>query len=304
MYSTVQYVPGYVVEVYGRSWKLEVVVFFWRSRILRNSELLWLIRLLLSLILARLKEHSCSAVRNPMSIIILSDASSWPAWFIGAYCCGIFLGLEILSHLIPLLFGHFNKIDVKGKHLDELSFQDNLFISINKCLTLVFVYHVVQVSYYTSSIKWAPEEANFMNTVGSLGAFYVVYDFFYANFHRILHFRSLYGIIHKHHHRQKAPSRGNLDAINVHPFEFVVGEYFHLFTIWLIPCHVYAVVVFVLLAGVFASLNHTRFDVNIPFVYSVKTHDVHHRLPESNYSQYTPLWDHIMGSFRPYLSVK
>jgi sterol desaturase/sphingolipid hydroxylase (fatty acid hydroxylase superfamily) len=236
--------------------------------------------------------------------ILLWDVSTWPAWFIASYCVGIFLGLEGLGLIVPLIFGGSESIPVKGKHLDVLSFQDNLFITINKCLTLVFVYHTIQVSYYTSSIKWQYADASILNTFGSLAAFYVVYDFFYANFHRILHFRSLYGFIHKHHHRQKAPSRGNLDAINVHPFEFIVGEYFHLLTIYLIPCHVYAVAVFVLLAGIFASLNHTRFDVNIPFLFSVKTHDVHHRLPESNYSQYTPLWDKIMGSFRPYIITK
>jgi len=27
---------------------------------------------------------------------------------------------------------------------------------------------------------------------------------------------------------------------------------------------------------------------------------VHHRLPESNYGQYTMLWDHAFGSYRPY----
>jgi sterol desaturase/sphingolipid hydroxylase (fatty acid hydroxylase superfamily) len=41
--------------------------------------------------------------------------------------------------------------------------------------------------------------------------------------------------IHKHHHRQKAPSRGTADAINVHPFEFVCGEYNHLLAIYLVP---------------------------------------------------------------------
>jgi sterol desaturase/sphingolipid hydroxylase (fatty acid hydroxylase superfamily) len=120
------------------------------------------------------------------------------------------------------------------------------------------------------------------------------------SFHRILHFRSLYAFIHKHHHRQKAPSRGNLDAINVHPFEFVVGEYLHLLTVYLIPCHISTVVFFLVLGGVLASLNHTRFDVVVPFLYSVKVHDLHHRLPESNYGQYTMFWDWVFGSYREY----
>lgn len=75
----------------------------------------------------------------------------------------------------------------------------------------------------------------------------------------------------QHHHRQKAPSRGNLDAINVHPFEFAVGEYLHLLPIYLVPCHAYAVVFFVLAGGVLASLNHTRLDISLPLgIYSVK----------------------------------
>jgi sterol desaturase/sphingolipid hydroxylase (fatty acid hydroxylase superfamily) len=32
----------------------------------------------------------------------------------------------------------------------------------------------------------------------------------------------------------------------------------------------------------------------------VKNHDVHHRLPESNYGQYIMLWDYLFGSYRPY----
>ena len=73
------------------------------------------------------------------AVLLLWEVSSWPAWFIASYCGGIFIGLEALSQIVPLLFGKFEKIAVKGKHLDELSFQDNLFITINKCLTLVFV---------------------------------------------------------------------------------------------------------------------------------------------------------------------
>ena len=241
-----------------------------------------------------------TTVMDYFSGIEIWNFSSWPTWFIIMYCCVILGGMEILSRLPDLLCGGFNRIPIKGKHLDHFSFLDNTFIIINKLFTIVFVYHLVQVTYYSPSIKKTAAEASVLNTVGSLSAFYVVYDFFYANFHRILHFRSLYSYIHKHHHRQKAPSRGNLDAINVHPFEYFVGEYFHLLTIYIVPCHIYAVTVFILLAGIFASLNHTRYDIVIPYLFSVKVHDVHHRLPESNYSQYTSLWDYIIGSYRPY----
>jgi sterol desaturase/sphingolipid hydroxylase (fatty acid hydroxylase superfamily) len=241
---------------------------------------------------------------DAFSGILLWDVFTWPSWFMASYCAIILGGMEILGRIPDWFFKGFKRIPIKGKHLDAFSFTDNAFIITNKLLTVVFVYHLAQGVYYLPSIKKLPEEATLLNTVGSFIAFYVVYDFFYANFHRILHFRSLYALIHKHHHRQKAPSRGNLDAINVHPFEYFVGEYLHLVTIYLVPCHIYAVTVFILLAGVFASLNHTRYDIVIPWLFSVKNHDVHHRLPESNYGQYTMLWDAIQGSFRAYDKVQ
>ena len=225
---------------------------------------------------------------------------------IPAFCITILVGLEILSKIIPFIFQSVGSplIPIKGKHLDHFSNQDHIFISINKFLTILFVYHLVIVTRSCETIKWDFDELSLFNTFGSLFLFYIFYDFFYMNFHRILHLRSLYSVIHKHHHRQKAPSRGNLDAINVHPFEFVVGEYLHLLTIYLIPCHIYTVAFFILAGGILASLNHTRFDIDIPYIFSVKVHDVHHRLPESNYGQYTMFWDYLFGSYREYNNCK
>jgi len=235
-----------------------------------------------------------------MTAVDLSNIGTWPIWLTASFCGIIALGLEILSRIVPFLFGHAGRIEIRGKHLDKFEPLDNYFITINKGLTMMFVYHLIQVTYHTKSIKWSPDELTVANTAGSLVLFYVFYDFWYMLFHRFLHIPSLYGYVHKHHHRQKAPSRGNLDAINVHPFEFVVGEYIHLLAIYLIPCHIYAVVIFILAGGILASLNHTRFDVNIPYLYSVKVHDVHHRLPMSNYAQYTMLWDSLFGTYRSY----
>ena len=49
-----------------------------------------------------------------------------------------------------------------------------------------------------------------------------------------------------------------------------------------------------------ASLNHTRFSIRIPGVYDVRTHDVHHRKPRSNYCQFVPWFDKLYGSFEAY----
>ena len=53
-----------------------------------------------------------------------------------------------------------------------------------------------------------------------------------------------------------------------------------------------------------ASLNHTRFGISIPYVYDVRSHDVHHRKPKSNYCQFVPWFDKLYGSFEKYMSAE
>jgi len=99
--------------------------------------------------------------------------------------------------------------------------------------------------------------------------------------------------------------------VNVHPIEFFLGEYCHLLALFVlnrylgITTNVLVCLAFLGFGGVLATLNHTRFDVTLSFlgkvtVFDSKAHDVHHRLPRSNYGQYTMLWDNVWGTFRVY----
>lgn len=173
--------------------------------------------------------------------------------------------------------------------------------------------------------------------------------------------KSVYAHVHKHHHFQKAPSRANIDAVNVHPLEFFLGEFNHILALVLVVQGVGTVsvgeyitvgyrgmdvswvcaVLFIGLGGILAGLNHTRHDVvlSVPSssvatddssdtdatssssssstnnntisdsknsskgyltIFDSKHHDVHHRIPQSNYGQYTVFWDRIFGTFRDY----
>lgn len=103
-------------------------------------------------------------------------------------------------------------------------------------------------------------------------------------------------------------SRANVDAVNVHPIEFFLGEYDHLLSLFLVcnlfgmQVHIVAAIFFLAFGGLLAGLNHTRFDVCFSLfgikLYDSKAHDVHHRIPQSNYGQYMMLWDYIFGSYR------
>ena len=101
-------------------------------------------------------------------------------------------------------------------------------------------------------------------------------------------------------------SRANVDAVNVHPIEFFLGEYDHLLSLFLccqfLQVHMVAILMFLAVGGLLAGLNHTRFDIELSLFgftfYDSKAHDVHHRIPQSNYGQYIMLWDYVLGSYR------
>jgi sterol desaturase/sphingolipid hydroxylase (fatty acid hydroxylase superfamily) len=109
----------------------------------------------------------------------------------------------------------------------------------------------------------------------------------------------VYQYVHKHHHRQGAPSRGNHDAINVHPLEFGLGEYMQLGALAAIPqLHVWTAAAFVVCNGLLSTLSHTRHDLDFKWLYGTVDHQTHHNLLTCNYGQYIMLWDSLMGTYR------
>jgi hypothetical protein len=206
-----------------------------------------------------------------------------------------------------------SSIPVRGKHLDNFSWKDVTFIALNKCMTGLFVFcyfgylwsirkaigidghhdegqgdhhhHDHRRESEKESMEehhhccdggkgvWELDELSFVNTILPIPVLFVTYDFFYTLLHWFLHVKSIYAFVHKHHHHQKAPSRATIDAVNVHPLEFFLGEFNHVLALHLVVKGMPLVgfhgmdvswagaTLFMLLGGVLAGLNHTRHDV-------------------------------------------
>ena len=220
------------------------------------------------------------------------------------------IGLELFRHGVPFAFRSWPKLPARGKHLDEFASIDRQFIVFSQLAIVVMTFHYLQFMLTSPNVLWKLEELTVANVCVALPLFFVIYDAFYAPFHRALHHHRVYAFVHKHHHRQVVPTRGNTDAINVHPFEFIMGEYNHVLAVYLVsrfvlPVHALSCVLFLVFGGALATLNHTRLDCNflrIPFtnvpIFAVRAHDTHHAVPNSNYGQYTMLWDYAMGTYR------
>ncbi len=174
----------------------------------------------------------------------------------------------------------------------ELGLSDFIFTTINRCvITPIYVYHStlyfrdstdVNYNMYTSIIE-------FIVSIIQFFALFAIYDLIYVTFHRTLHLPQIYSYIHKHHHKQISPFRGSYDGTNTHPFEYVVGIYLHLWSLQILificnnvigyKVYFLSMHMFLAFTSLMAPLNHTRFAINVPFVYEVTAHDVHHRQP-------------------------
>lgn len=96
-------------------------------------------------------------------------------------------------------------IPVRGKHLDELTSTDKLFIAISKAQTGPFTYLLLRFCFYETNVLWAVEDLSLRTVLLPLPALFIVFDFFYTIMHWALHIKAIYGYVHKHHHTQKAP---------------------------------------------------------------------------------------------------
>jgi len=219
------------------------------------------------------------------------------------------VGLEFYRHGVPQLFGSWDQLPPRGKPLETLQRIDRLYIACSQVAIVVMTFHFLQFMAASERVLWQPAQLSAASVLLPLPALFLVYDAFYSVFHRALHHRSVYAYVHKHHHRQLVPTRGNTDAINVHPLEFIPGEYNHLLAFYLVsramPVHALSGILFLVLGGTLATLNHTRIDfsaLRLPFtqvpIFGVRAHDTHHAIPNSNYGQYIMLLDFLMGTYR------
>jgi len=190
--------------------------------------------------------------------------------------------------------------------LETLAPKDYLFLFINQFVEAVFLMHLAALAL---SLPKVLAELTVFNSVGAFYLTYLIDDFVYYWAHRAMHLPLLYPLCHKHHHRQALPKRGYLDAANEHPIEQVVG----LGCVWLAVhaairltgFHAATIVVFFGTYASLAMLNHTPYDVKLGWLmlgYEVRAHEMHHRIPRSNYAQNTMIFDRLMSTFQPYVT--
>ena len=186
--------------------------------------------------------------------------------------------------------------------------RDVVFLFLNSIIEFVFLQHTIVflLSLSSSSVSFSFSLLSgppfFLLCVWLL---FLADDLFYAPLHMLLHQKSIYKLIHKHHHKNVFPKRGYIDAGNEHPVEQICALFLHYMSLLLVSflvggIHPLSVFVHMLLKATGAVLNHSGRDIHFSLLginYSVSHHATHHSSPKKNFGQYVMFYDRLAGSF-------
>jgi len=191
-----------------------------------------------------------------------------------------------------------------------LEYKDWLFLAINAVVETAYMGHLIHYLFYSPNIDRSVGGLGFLNGPVALYLTVVFNDMFYAPMHRILHTPLLYRWIHKHHHSSSFPDRGSLDALNEHPVEAILAMIFWFLALQLVTLcvgmHFVVIPIHTGMMAIGAIFNHTAHDLSFSCFgmgFSVRAHEMHHRMPKKNFGLFCMWFDKLMGTYTPYLEA-
>ena len=140
---------------------------------------------------------------------------------------------------------------------------------------------------------------------------FFVHDTFFYWFHRFMHWKPMFRLIHKTHHESRDPTP--FTTFHFHPAEAVLeaaAGQATILVLLLMPWHVSVPTVWITGQIIFNSIGHCGFEIypswwhRVPF-FSQKTtamhHYMHHQRVSGNYALYFRFWDRVCGTeFKDY----
>jgi lathosterol oxidase len=126
-----------------------------------------------------------------------------------------------------------------------------------------------------------------------------IHDTYFYWTHRWMH-RNFFKQIHFAHHESINPSAWTSFAF--HPYEAIIQAVFLPVIALIIPIHVAALILFLILMSLFGVTNHLGKEIYSPVLskrYSIITathHDLHHKKMNYNFGLYFSWWDKWMGT--------
>jgi lathosterol oxidase len=137
----------------------------------------------------------------------------------------------------------------------------------------------------------------------SIGIYLFIHDTFFYWTHRLMHWPSIFPVMHKVHHESRQPTPWA--AFSFHPYESILGAMILPVLVFLIPIHVGAILFILTLMTIVSVTNHSGYEILPDRVVrgfigrhwiSATHHNLHHQNYQVNFALYFRFWDRVMGT--------
>lgn len=179
--------------------------------------------------------------------------------------------------------------------------------SLAASLIYAFPAAVMTYAYFNGGTKlywgWPETIGGWFWLPISIGVFMLIHDAYFYWMHRMMHLPRFYGAMHKTHHASKQPT--SFASFAFSPWEAALASWLVPALTFVIPFHLGAFALFLMIATVSAVLNHAGWEVYPQkflqgpigrWVISARHHNLHHTKFQRNYGLYFRFWDVMMGT--------
>ena len=134
----------------------------------------------------------------------------------------------------------------------------------------------------------------------------MLHDTYFYWMHRLLHWRGVFGIVHRVHHLSINPTPWT--AYSFHPIESMVQAGAVVLIIFVLPMHPLALIIFQTVSTAVNVYGHCGYELYPPhwsrhwlgrWINTSVAHNTHHATARYNYGLYFLFWDRWMGTLDP-----
>ncbi|PNV73321.1 sterol desaturase family protein [Leptospira inadai] len=194
--------------------------------------------------------------------------------------------------------------------------KERIISEIKQSAVTLFMFSGIAFSVYVLSGFGYLNRKIYFNLSEHGGWLYAIFSFILITvwhetwfywFHRLMHHRKVYSIVHSVHHQSVNPSP--LAAYNFHWLEAFLEAFYVVPFICFVPIHFgffLAHTIYAMVMNIWWHLGYEFFPrgwTSHPILKWINTsthHNLHHQKFHGNYSLYFNIWDRIMGTNFPY----
>lgn len=235
-------------------------------------------------------------------------------WYIIAIVCVIgYISLAYIIAIVPymIFYKTFRTKFIKNKIQKKFTSEKIIRHEISYSFTTLLIHSFAGVSIIYLQSKGYTQVYTSIDKYGvvyfilSIPLMLILHDTYFYWTHRFMHLKKIYPLVHKVHHVSVNPSPWA--AYSGHPLEaLIAGAFFPILT-FVIPCHPYALVIFVIYMLFMSVMGHAGFEFYSRsfaenwfgrWQTTATHHNLHHKYFFGNYGIYFNFWDRVMKTER------